>query len=91
MKARLKETGIIIELDEYCYDLDGNEYKWDELDLMTEPDWSSFRREAAKDILCSVLAGGVANGATGFDAQSEILVSISIQIADELIAKLKEK
>ena len=31
MKARLKETGIIIELDEYCYDLDGNEYKWDEL------------------------------------------------------------
>ena len=45
----------------------------------------SFRREAAKDILCAVLAGGIANGAEGFDAQEEELVNASIGMADALI------
>ena len=52
--------------------------------------WGSFRREAAKNILCAVLAGGIANGAKGFDAQKEELVNASIDMADELIKQLKE-
>ena len=52
--------------------------------------WEKFRREAAKDILCAVLAGGIANGANGFDAQKEELVNVSIGMADELIKQLKE-
>ena len=52
--------------------------------------WGSFRREAAKDILCAVLAGGIANGAKGFDAQKEELVNVSIGVADELIKQLRE-
>ena len=53
-------------------------------------DWDAFRRDAAKDILCAVLAGGIANGAEGFDAQKEELVNVSIGMADELIKQLKE-
>lgn len=53
--------------------------------------WESFRREAAKDILCAVLAGGIANGANGFDAQKEELVNVSIGMADELIKQLREE
>ena len=52
-------------------------------------DWEKFRREAAKDILCAVLAGGIANGAKGFDAQKEELVNASIGVADELIKTLR--
>ena len=51
----------------------------------------SFRREAAKDILCAVLAGGIANGANGFDAQKEEIVNASIGVADELIKQLREE
>ena len=54
-------------------------------------DWEKFRREAAKDILCAVLAGGIANGAKGFDAQKEELVNVSIGMADELIKQLREE
>lgn len=53
--------------------------------------WETFRREAAKDILCAVLAGGIANGASGFDTQKEELVSASIGVADELIKQLREE
>ena len=59
--------------------------------LEVDWDWEKFRREAAKDILCAVLAGGIANGAKGFDAQKEELVDASIGVADELIRQLKEE
>ena len=57
--------------------------------LLSEADWDTFRREAAKGILCAVLAGGIANGAKGFDAQKEELVNASIDMADELIKQLR--
>ena len=31
-----------------------------------DADWSAFRREAAKDLLCAVLSGGISAGAKGF-------------------------
>ena len=37
------------------------------------PYWNHFRAEAAKDILCSVLNGGIASGATGFMNEKEVL------------------
>lgn len=53
-------------------------------------DWDTFRRDAAKDVLCAVLAGGIANGAKGFNAQKEEVVNASIGVADELIKQLRE-
>lgn len=47
-------------------------------------DWSSFRREAAKDILCAL----VSDGRTSVNAES---VKNSIAIADELIRQLKQE
>ena len=46
-------------------------------------DWSAFRREAAKDLLCSILS--TKDGANPKD------VTIAIEIADELIKQLKEE
>ena len=44
--------------------------------------WASFRREAAKDILCAMVS--TTNGANPKD------VTTAIEIADELIKQLKE-
>lgn len=46
-------------------------------------DWATFRREAAKDILCSILS--TKDGANPKD------VTIAIKIADELIKQIKEE
>jgi hypothetical protein len=45
-------------------------------------DWASFRNEAAKDILCSLLQGPYTRTA---------VVDESVRMADELIEKLKEE
>lgn len=46
-------------------------------------DWSDFRREAAKDILCAMVS--TTNGANPKD------VTTAIEIADELIKQLREE
>lgn len=60
----------------------------DELDFNIAPvnnpvsfDWTSFRREAAKDILCAIVShtGGNAN------------IERAVELADELIKQLKEE
>lgn len=48
-------------------------------------DWSSFRREAAKDFLCAII------GSTTGDVNVESWTETSVKMADVLIAKLKEK
>ena len=53
-------------------------------ELEAQPDWSSFRREAAKEILCAMIQAGV-------DDAWRNVVPAAIEGADELIAKLKEK
>lgn len=60
-------------------------------DLKEPFDWQSFRAEAAKDILCATLSGGIASGAAGILEKKELIVERSIEIADELIKQLKEK
>ena len=51
-------------------------------------DWEKFRREAAKDILCSLL-----NGNEGYhgDGENGIFVKQSIELANELIKQLREE
>lgn len=46
-------------------------------------DWQSFRAEAAKDILCAMIARG--------EKVKDIVVSIAIDGADKLIKELKER
>ena len=53
-------------------------------------DWQAFRVNAAKDILCAAITGGIVRGADGFVAQKETLVNGAIAVADALIIRLKE-
>lgn len=51
-------------------------------------DWDAFRREAAKDVLCAI----VANNNLGYYGDSNTRIAASaIAITDELIKQLKEK
>jgi len=52
--------------------------------------WEQFRREAAKDILCALIDGGIAQGANSLLKVQDGLVEGAIGIADRLIEKLKE-
>lgn len=56
-------------------------------DLWGEPDWSSFRREAAKNIMCAVLS----TPGMWENTQYEGLAESCIKQADELIEKLKQE
>lgn len=48
-------------------------------------DWSAFRREAAKDILCAMVSAGYGRGIESKQA------SFAIKYADELIKLLKQE
>lgn len=48
-------------------------------------DWSSFRREAAKDILCALLTGN--EGYHG-DGENEMFAKQAVGLADDLIRQL---
>lgn len=56
-------------------------------------DWSSFRREAAKDIVCAILSAGMDQTDDNNERfhTFEELAEVSVKWADTLIAKLKEK
>ena len=70
---------------------DGMEYPAQDV-VLVEPDWSSFRREAAKEILAGMLSCS-----EHIFIDNKKLITIegyvngAIMIADTLIAKLKEK
>ena len=93
MKARIRGTNIELEVQPF-YDETGyfagfkNDYEYYRAADLVFPDtpdwdktdWSSFRREAAKDILCALAS----RTALGED------ISAAIEIADELIKQLKQ-
>ena len=68
-------------------------YGEDELDFSTVAvDWSSFRREAAKDILAGMLSNPEKISIRGERlATIEGFVNAAIEITDELIRQIKEK
>lgn len=90
MKARIKETGEIIDLAQEVIGHKGERFQWFQLELIPEPydeffDWQSFRNQAAKDILCAMIQGGYA------ESRIEHQSALAIKYADELIKQLKEK
>ena len=56
-------------------------------DLWKEPDWSSFRREVAKDILPAMINWP----GTNLLISKEEAVKLTIEYADELIKQLKQE
>lgn len=60
------------------------QFQWQE----TPVDWSSFRREAAKDILCALI-GHKDSGVGTFSFDSTSKVEMAIAIADRLVNRLK--
>lgn len=93
MKAKVGDKVVnVIPDDGRFLDLSDMTY-YDAADLSFDFDddcWGAFRREAAKDILCSVISGGIAAGGRGFVNERQSLVASSIEVADELIKQLKE-
>ena len=100
MKARIKGTNIEVDVQPF-YDetgyfagfKDGYEY-YRAADLifpdtpdLDKTDWSSFRREAAKDILVGICA----NWGNGFAGKLSDMTDTAIELADALIAKLKQE
>ena len=105
MKARIRGTNIELDVQPF-YDetgyfsgfKDGYEY-YRAADLVfpetpdwDKTDWSSFRREAAKDIVCAILSAGMeqTNDKNEHFHSFEELARVSVKWADELIKQLKE-
>lgn len=65
-----------------CYTEEG-ECSYDDISV-NNFDWQSFRAEAAKDILCSIIQGGYA------ESRIEYQSKLAVKYADELIKHLKE-
>ena len=89
MKARIKETGEIVDLAQEVIGHKGERFQWFQLELIPEPydeffDWQSFRAEAAKDILCAIISQPNL-GYYGDEVENAVI------FADKLISKLKEK
>lgn len=107
MKARNKKTGEVVTsfgiskewgtasyIDStntlrFSTPLDG---EWEIIDDFDPVDWSSFRREAAKDILPAMINWRRINGAgANILISKEEATKLAIEYADELIKQLKEK
>ena len=65
--------------------------EWEIIDESEPTDWSSFRREAAKDILCAILKSDC--GHSSLEGHEFITGSVqgAIIFADELIEQLKQE
>lgn len=89
MKARIKETGEIIDLAQEVRGHKGESFQWFQIELIPEQydeffDWQFFRAEAAKDILCAIISQPNL-GYYGEEVENAVI------FADKLISKLKEK
>ena len=100
MKAKVKSLGSVVDLSEYVYDEDGNQYTWDEVELIDDDKWQHYRIQAA----IAAMQGMIANPQTfeqlvrdkgykeirGGD-KSQIIAIASVMYADALIAELQKK
>jgi len=95
-KIRVKDTGEILNVAEDSYICGlrrGQEVEFtsEEVEFIADSDvpsdWSAFRREAAKDLLCAALS----NSAIRIDADIfQHQLQSCITMADALIDKLRE-
>lgn len=100
MKARIRGTNIELDVQPF-YDETGyfagfkNDYEYYRAADLVFPDtpdwdktdWSSFRREAAKDFISGMLAN-VSPAANQWTTPE--IVSAALEIADELIKQIKQ-
>ena len=99
MKARIKATGQVFELCPYVYDIDGNDFHLEEIELLDNPNWQHYRIQAA----IAAMQGMIANPQTfeqldhdkGYQEvrggdKSQIIAIASVMYADALIAELKK-
>ena len=97
MKFRVKATNETLQIapDSLICGLrpDGNEVEFSVNDVeLISNDWSSFRREAAKDILTRILSNSVEMFVDDKPVKTiEDYINLSIKLTDELIKRLKEK
>lgn len=89
MKARIKETGEIVEVEDLYDDgtalVKGTYFKVSQLDFFSDfetTDWEKRRYELSKDIIKVVIA----NDSGG---NSEVVAKYAINCADALIKRLK--
>ena len=82
MKAKVKSLGSVVDLSEYVYDEDGNEYTWDDVELIDDDKWQHYRIQAA------IAAMDIVNGAYNIHNGMERLVRHSVKLADALIEEL---
>ena len=84
MKAKVKATGQVFELCPYVYDIDGNDFLLEEIELLDNPNWQQVRIQA------SIAAMNIVKGAYNIHNDVERLVHHSVRIADALIEELKK-
>ena len=81
MQARIKATGQIIELCPYVYDIDGNDFLLEEVELLNNTNWQQVRIQAAIEFAAQILANhGGAPTTVAKDA---------VDYADALVEELK--
>lgn len=81
MQARIKATGQIIELCPYVYDIDGNDFLLEEVELLDSPNWQQVRIQAA----IAVMQGMTPEWGNNARQYAEW----AVQVADALVAELK--
>lgn len=105
MRAKIKATGEIVELNEqgislFEYargiykDVNGNKYRVDELEFIEENpekdiDWEQRRYEIAKTVVHGQLTGPIIDGVDPNPSITD-LAKLAVKIADALIAELKK-
>lgn len=82
MKAKIKATGQIIELCPYVYDIDGNDFLLEEVELLDNPNWQQVRINAA----IAAMQGMTPEWGNNARQYAEW----AVQVADALVAELKK-
>lgn len=100
MKARIEETGEIVEVEDLYDDgtalVKGTHFKVSQLDFFNDietTDWEQRRYELAKDITAALVSchttENINNSFIRNDDGYEVVADISIKLADIIIKKLK--
>ena len=93
MKAKVKSLGSVTDLSEYVYDEDGNQYTWDEIELIDDDKWQHYRIQAAIAAMQGMLANPEHHKTqveSGVPCSYFYAVN-AVMCADDLITELKKR
>lgn len=95
MNAIRKKDGFLMRLSDKVYDLKGNDYTWDEVELVingkpqselfSDVDYEALRNQAAIAAM-----QGVMNFFGSIDYNRETIAKLAVEQADALIEELKK-